>query len=274
LLGSSRAPAPALALAAAALLGATVPARLDAQQPPFLHTVTPVGSPGGARTLVSANLGYGERLFAAIGPERWEQRLGAQLALGSRFTLVAAGGFAPQDASVTAHTSAAVELLTNLLPTRSRAFAALGLGGMLDYSGSGVALGRLAAGVRWPQWELAGNVRLERSLAPASARRDALDVITSVGLSRRLARPLRVGLEAVGEDLEGIFDPNEAEGGAKVMLGPTLAVAPNAHWQLLVGGGPVLRLSQSLVTGAGSSVPRELITRSGYVIRSSVSYAW
>ena len=238
-------------------------ALLSAQQPAFLHTITP----GGARALVTADLGYGERLFAGIGPERWEQRLGAQLALGSRFTLVASGGFARQNAS------GAVEVLASVLPPRSRAFAALGLGGMLDYTGSAVALGRVTAGVRGPQWEFAGNLRLERSLARAGAARDALDVITSVGVSRRVARPLRVGLEAVGEDLEGLFDPNEAEGGAKLLLGPTLAVAPTAHWQVLVGGGPVLRLSHSSVSGGGS-VPRDLITRSGYVIRSSVSYTW
>jgi len=241
----------------------TAAALLSAQQPAFLHTMTP----GGARALVTADLGYGERLFAGIGPERWEQRLGAQLTLGSRFTLVAAAGFTPQN------TSGAVEVLASVLPSSSRAFAALGLGGMLDYTGSAVALGRVTAGLRGPQWEIAGNLRLERSLAAASARRDALDVITSVGVSRRLGRPLRVGLEAVGEDLEGIFDPNEAEGGAKLLLGPTLAIAPTAHWQFILGGGPVLRLSQSSVIG-GTTVPRDLITRSGYVIRSSVGYTW
>jgi len=178
-------------------------ALLSAQQPAFLHTITP----GGARALVSADLGYGERLFAGIGPERWEQRLGAQLALGSRFTLVASGGFTRQNAS------GAVELLASVLPSSSRAFAALGLGGMLDYTGSAVALGRVTAGLRGPQWEIAGNLRLERSLnrslAAASAQRDALDVITSVGVSRRFGRggPLRVGLEAVGEDLEGPSPP-------------------------------------------------------------------
>jgi hypothetical protein len=237
-------------------------ALLSAQQPAFLYTVTP----GAARSRVTADVGYGERLFSGIGPERWEQRFGAQLALGSRFTLVAAAGFATR-------TSASVELLANVLRSDSRAYAAIGLGGMVDYSGSGVALGRVTAGVRGSSWEMAGNLRLERSLVAASAQRDALDVITSVGVSRRFGRPLRVGLEAVGEDLEGIFDPNEAEGGAKLMLGPTVAIAPNARWQLVLGGGPVLRLSHSSVMVPGS-VPRDLITRSGYVIRSSVGYTW
>jgi hypothetical protein len=234
---------------------------LAAQQPAFLYTVTP----GGARTLVTADVGYGERLFSGIGPERWEQRFGAQLAFG-RFTLVAGAGFATR-------TSGSVEVLANVLPANSRAFAAFGLGGMVDYSGSGVALGRVTAGIRGPRWEMAGNLRLERSLAAASAQRDALDVVTSVGVSRRFGRPLRVGLEAVGEDLEGLFDPTEAEGGAKLMLGPTIAVAPNAHWQLTLGGGPVLRLSQSTVI-PGGGVPRDLMTRSGYVIRSSIGYTW
>lgn len=264
----------ALVLAAAAsFLCATGPARLVAQQPVFLYSVTPVGSPGGPRAFVTVGLGYGERLFDGLGPERLEQRLSAQLALGSRFTLVAAGGFASQDPSVTARASGAVELLANLVPGGSRAFAALGFGGMLDYGGSAVALGRLAGGLHSPQWELAGNVRLEHSFASARAR-DGLDVVTSVGVSRRLGPPLRVGLEAVGEDLEGLFDPNEAEGGAKLMLGPTVVIAPASHWQLFLGVGPVVRLSQSMVAGTASEAPRDLITRSGYVIRTSVGYQW
>ena len=170
------------------------PQGAPAQQPAFLYSLTPVASPGSA-------------------PERLEPRLAAQIPLGPRFTLVAGGGFAPQDPSVRARASGAVELLANVVPAGSRGFATFGLGGMLDYTGSAVALGRVTAGLRGPQWEVAGNLRLERSLnrrlAAASARRDALDVITSVGVSRRFGRggPLRVGLEAVGEDLEGPSPP-------------------------------------------------------------------
>jgi len=51
-----------------------------------------------------------------------------------------------------------------------------------------------------------------------------------------------IGLEAVAEDLEGLFDTHEAEGGTKLLLGPTLSLAPaRSHWLLIVGGGPVLR---------------------------------
>ncbi|HXO86470.1 MAG TPA: hypothetical protein VN803_13200 [Gemmatimonadales bacterium] len=239
-----------------------------AAQQPFLYTLTPAV----ARAFVSADLGYGERLFAGVGPERLEPRLAAQLALGTRFTLALAGGFAPQDPSVTTRASGAVELLGNIAPARSRGFAALGVGGMLDYRGSAALLGRVALGLRSPRWELAGNLRLEHSLAPAHAQRDALDVVTSLGVSRRMARPLRIGVEAVGEDLEGLFDPNEAEGGAKLLLGPTLGFTPTPRWQLLVGAGPVLRLSQSPRTGVPA--PRDLITRSGYVIRTSIAYQW
>jgi hypothetical protein len=239
-----------------------------AQQPAFLYSFTPVAS----RAFVSADLGYGERLFAGLGPERLSPRLAGQIALGLRFTLALAGGFAPQDPSVTTRASGAVELLANVAPTGARGFAAFGLGGMLDYSGSAALLGRVALGLRSPRWELAGNLRLEHSLAPAHAQRDAIDVVTSLGVSRRVAHPLRVGIEAVAEDLEGLFDPNEAEGGAKLLLGPTLGFTPTPRWQLLVGAGPVLRLSQS--PRAELPAPRELITRSGYVIRMSVGYQW
>lgn len=249
-----------------------VSAPLDAQTGSFLFTVTPGHQTGRPVSLVHADLAYGERLFAGVGPERLEQRIGAQLPLGGRWTLIAQAGVATN--SRNAETVAGqAELLVDLLPRAARTAIAVGLGAMRDYTGTAVALGRVTATMRWPAWALAGNLRLERPLGDGT--RDAVDVITTLGAERRVGGAIRLGVETVGEDLEGLFDREEAEGGAKLLLGPTLSIAPaRSHWRLLVGGGPVLRLTQSSPVGGASGAPRDLTTRSGYLVRSSLGYRW
>jgi hypothetical protein len=54
---------------------------------------------------------------------------------------------------------------------------------------------------------LVGNVTFER---PLSGDRDAMDVITTVGWNRRVTEGLHLGFEALAEDLEGLWTPNEA----------------------------------------------------------------
>jgi hypothetical protein len=258
-------------LVAAALLGFAVCARAEAQTHSFLFTVTTDHRSGGTATLVHADLAYGERLFSGVGPERLEQRIGAQLGFGHRWTVFAQAGVATRTRNPETF-AGQVELLVDLLPGTGRTALAVGLGGMHDYTGTTVALGRISAAVRLPSWEFAGNLRLERPLDDSA--RDVVDVITTMGVQRRLNEPLRIGLEAVAEDLEGLFDPEEAEGGAKLLLGPTVSLAPAwSHWLLIVGGGPVLRLTHSTV-GAGTGAPRDLTNRSGYLVRTSLAYRW
>jgi hypothetical protein len=248
------------------------PTLLAAQARPFIYTFVPA-APGGTRAVVYADLGYGKDLFSALGPERLEQRAGVQLALGSRVTLAVQAGWAANDAAVTSRAAAQAEAFVSLLSPRSRALVAVGVGGLRDYGGIGVGLARIVAGFRGARYELAGNLRLERPFVSDTdgEARDAVDVITGLGFTHRIGDAFRVGFESVAEDLEGFFEAEEAEGGAKLMIGPSLGLAPErSHWQLIVGGGPVFRLTQSSVLG--SSAPRDL--RTGYVIRTSVGYRW
>jgi hypothetical protein len=50
-----------------------------------------------------------------------------------------------------------------------------------------------------------------------------------VGVSKNLWRPVYVGVEMIGEDLEGFWEPNEAEGGARLLIGPSMRVASPGH---------------------------------------------
>lgn len=255
---------------------------LSAQARPFLFTITPETRPDQSRSVVHLDVGYGERMFSGIGPQGLEQRFGAQLGVGRRLTLVAQAGLTLPDHDAAGRSNAQAELLVNLLPTTGRGTLAVGVGGMRDYAGVGVALGRVVAALRGARWDVAGNLRLERPFVlsgvlsgDASARRDEIDVITTAGVARRVSSAVRLGVETVAEDLEGLFERGEAEGGARVMLGPTITLAPSqSRWQLLLGGGPVFRVTRSLVDGTTSGAPRDLTTRSGYVIRTAIAYNW
>ena len=59
-----------------------------------------------------------------------------------------------------------------------------------------------------------GNLVVEQVMSSPRAH-DAADVITSLGWSRRVTDRLSVGAEGIGQDLEGFWDPTEADGGAK-----------------------------------------------------------
>src|SRR5437660_8013593 len=62
-----------------------------------------------------------------------------------------------------------------------------------------------------------------------SSERDALDLITSVGWARKLSRGMSLGVEAIGEDLEGFWKAEEREGGARLLAGPGLHISPAAQ---------------------------------------------
>jgi len=267
------------ASAAAALVIASSPPPAVAQTRTFLYTVvTPTSATPTPRSLVYTDLAYGERMFAAVGPEHLEPRVAAQLGLSRRVTLLVQAGWAPADDAVRNRLSGQAEALLSILPAGSRATLALGTGAMCDYGGTFVALGRVVAAYRWNRSELAANLRFEHAFAAAAdagefARRDPLDVITTAGLMQDVGAGLSIGVETIGEDLEGFWEADEAEGGAKLMIGPTLSVRPpGLPWQLLLGVGAIFHLTYSTQPGTASGAARDLTTGQGYVVRASVTY--
>jgi hypothetical protein len=118
---------------------------------------------------------------------------------------------------------------------------------------------------------LYGNLLFQK---PISEGRDAVDLITSVGWARQLSRHVSLGAEAVGEDLEGFWEEEEAEGGARLLVGPSLHVAPDGkRWQLTATGGPVFHPSN---TGRSSDALRDLppdTHRTSYAFKLSLSIA-
>lgn len=265
--------------AAIAVISLAAAGLLAAQDHPFVYSLVPGRDSARPGSVVFGDVAYGQNMFAGLGPEHLEQRVAAQLGLSRRITLIVQGGWVLSDEAVASRVTGQAEVLVGLLPPGSRTILAIGGGGMRDYQGAGVALGRVVAGYRWQRTFLVANLRLERpfpSTTPGSpaAPRDAIDVVTTLGLARQVSPGLRFGLESVAEDLEGLFESEEAEGGAKLMMGPSVGIgAPTARWGLTVAGGPVLRLSNSTVPGSGSGAARDL-SGGGFVVRSSVRYRW
>lgn len=247
---------------AASLLATTA----GAQATPFLFTVMPSEASATRSAYGYYELGYGERTFEPVAGERVEQAVGVRATFGPSLTLLARTGIA------TGAGDTRVSPRAELLASRSvggTVRVAAGLGYAREYSRTDVMLARVAVGRATSRSMMHGNLMIEK---PFSGDRDAVDLITTVGAGRRVGSALTVSIEAVGQDLEGFWDPNEKDGGARLMVGPSLAIAPPAaRWQLTVGGGPIVRATRS---DFASGADRPLPARNGYVLRAAVGFGW
>jgi hypothetical protein len=119
----------------------------------------------------------------------------------------------------------------------------VGIGARREWEGTTAALARVCLGWSSGRALVFGNLRLEK---PFAKGRDAIDLITTLGWSQRLGQGLRVGVEGVGEDLEGFWDAEEAEGGAKLYVGPAIHwSAPAGRLWLSASGGPIIFATRS-----------------------------
>lgn len=236
---------------------------------PFLFSVA-APTADARQASVYVDTGVGERAFDLVQGDEPEQRLGVQASLGERLTVLARLGLASDGSGVRA--SQQGELLYSVFRSPARqASLAIGMGVRHEAQGINVLLGRIAAGRTFDAWRLDANALFEK---PYASDRDALDLITTLGVARQVRPALAIGVELIGEDLEGFWEQDEAEGGARVLIGPSIRVAPPAaRWQLGVAGGPVVHATRSTVRseamrplGAGGG--------DGYAIRCRLSYAF
>jgi hypothetical protein len=237
---------------------------------PFLFSVsTPRSDTRQASVFIDT--GVGERSFDLVQGEAPEHRIGLQASLGHRLTLMARLGVS--DSRTGVQSSQQGELLYSVLHAPARqASLAIGLGVRHEAEGVNVVLGRVAAGRALGDWRVDGNALFEK---PYAAVRDAVDLITTFGVARRIAPAVHVGVELIGEDLEGFWEADEAEGGARILVGPSIRLAPpSARWQVSVAGGPVFHATRSAIR---SDAPRSLPDgggRDGYAVRCGVLYGF
>ena len=239
----------------------------DAQERPFLFTLTPSGTELHPLVL-QYDAAYGKNTFEPIGGNNVEQTLGLQTQLGPAVTLLGKVGFATAGTSTI--TSQHVELLVRMTEPEGTSFRfSAGPGVRHEYSGTTVLLGRVVAGVRTDRWQAYGNMLIEK---PFARDRDAVDLLFTAGWSYNISSTMLLGVEAVGQDLEGFWEPDEAEGGATLFLGPTFSMQlPESSSTLTIGVGPILRATQS---GRSSSALRNypVAQGNGFVLHAAVNY--
>jgi hypothetical protein len=237
---------------------------------PFVFTVTPSLETARQKWTVHYDAGYGDRTTQPFGFDGMEQHLGVQGALGQGFTLLGQAGLGLGEGSQT-RTTADLELLKDVLGAGHGLRLAVGLGLRREWEGTNVALGRVSLGHTFSASSLFSNLRFERAFETG---RDGIDLILTAGWLHRLGSAVHLGVEAVGEDLEGLWEAEEAEGGAKVFFGPSIHLAPPAKpWSASLCGGPVIYATQS---SRFSAAPRPLQAspENGYTVRLSLGYAF
>lgn len=239
-----------------------------AQDRPFLFSISTPRSDE-QHVTVHVDAGFGERPFDLVGGDRPEQCFGVQASLGNGLTVLGRVGISIDQGDT--RTSQQGELLYNVARSpMHQGSVAIGVGMRHEVGGVNVLLGRVVAGRHVDAWRLDGNVVFEK---PFSTNRDSVDVVTTFGVARRLTSAMHVGIEVIGEDLEGFWEADEAEGGARLLAGPSIRIAPrSARWQVSAAGGPVVHATRSpVISDATRSLP--LTNRDGYAIRASLTYS-
>ena len=217
---------------------------------------------------INFDSGYGVQAVRPFGEDGVEQRLGVVYGLSRKWSLMSVAGAVFEGETGARFSSAQIEAMRLMLDqSKSLVNLSAGVGFLKEYTGVDVLLARFALGRNFARWNLTSNLVLEKPLA---GDRDVVDVITTFSSSYRVSSWLWAGIDAIGEDLEGFFEPEEAEGGAKLMVGPTFRARLSEKMYVRLGGGPIFYMTQNSPT---SQAPRLLPqTDSGYAVRLSMIY--
>lgn len=240
--------------ASALFISLLLPGAAIAQDRPFIFSMATAAGPAATtpQLRVDYELGLGDRAFQQQASNGPEQRIGLHATKG-RLAFIGHVGVAKETGAY--QSSQQGEVLVSLFPRRGSRFALAAGGGLLhEAGGTNVLLGRLVAGHEGTATRVYGNLLMQK---PFASGRDAIDVITSAGWAVRVTTSLAIGLEAIGEDIEGFWDAAEAEGGSRILVGPSLHLAPKGRtWQLSMAGGPTFH--PTAVTGKTSTALRDL----------------
>lgn len=188
---------------------------------PYVYQNAGVG-PGHSLS-IQYEVAYGTRDSRSLAKEGVEQGLRVRYQPLDFLGLEAFGGIVLSSSAVRGQ-AASLEVIGRAL-NQARHYINLdiGLGYAYDYRQDHVPRVRLVLDRSFGPWDIALSGLLE--VPVGGAGRDEADIITTMAVSYAVLRTLRLGLELGGEDLEGLFEDEEAEGGAKVLFGPTLSWA-------------------------------------------------
>jgi hypothetical protein len=240
-----------------------------AQPQPFLFTINTL-NPTARGWSLNYNGGYGERTVTPLGYDGIDQNIGVKGYLGAKFTLLASMGIGfgnNGDIKSLQQVEALRDFIGGNLPSGFRLGA--GLGFRREFNNDKVALSRVTATYESINWRLGANVRFEKAF---DKDRDGLDIISSIGVHRQISGSLFGGIEAVGQDLEGFWETDEAEGGARLLVGPSLNFAPaTSRFSFTLCGGPIIYATRSTPAFNQFAV-RELPTSNGFTMKFNVGF--
>lgn len=234
---------------------------------PFLFSVTTL-TPEDLKWSLDYSGSYGDNVSGSFGYDGISQQFAVKGYLGNKFTLLANVALGIQRDNTSSAQQA--ELIRNFVGGKKNQGLSfgVGLGVRRDYSNVMSMLSRITLNYEAPRWKAGGNLLFEKAFAN---NRDAVDIISSLGFHYRLLGSLYGGFEAVGEDLEGFWDDEEAEGGAKLLIGPSLNMTPKqSRLSFSLSGGPVIYGTQNQATNPEAI--RELPSQSGLMIRARIIY--
>ncbi|HEY8930242.1 MAG TPA: hypothetical protein VIM55_13675 [Mucilaginibacter sp.] len=255
--------------AGAQTINPSLPGGTLAQPQPFLFTVNTL-NPAARGWSVNYSGGYGQHTITPLGYDGVDQNIAVKGYLGDKFTLVASMGVGfANKGSINSLQQA--EVLRDFIGGNNPSGIRIGgsLGFRREFNNDKVALSRITAEFDNLNWKIGGNVRFEKAF---DKDRDGIDVISSIGVHRQISGQLFGGFEAVGQDLEGFWETGEAEGGAKLLIGPSLNFTPLAsRFSFTLCGGPIIYATHSTV--APNEFPlRELPANNGFTMKFNVGF--
>ena len=223
----------------------------------YLYQHSVFASPGWASA--ESETAYGTREASLYGAETWEEILRVRAAATKWLSFEVTGGglfLSPNRAGIKGvdedvnvgrqERDILYELSADahFKVLRQAAYGVdlgLGLGYEYDYRGTSIPRVRVTLGHTWGrvnfmasglveyplgaketeiETEKDGEVQIDRERAY-----DVVDLTASAGASYAVLDELRLGIESELQDIEGFWEKGEAEGGAKMIAGPTISGA-------------------------------------------------
>ena len=198
---------------------------------------------------------YGNRETRLLGEDAIEQAMRLRIAGADWLSFEGWGGIAMRTGADTGEDgnnyAVAGDVFARVLNQEAHYLnLSLGLGYLYDYGETSIPRARLTLARRWGRFDLSfatlaemplsGEEEEEEAEAEGEAEEeeeeeeaayDEVDLMFTLAASYAVADWARLGVESVLEDTEGFWEEEEAEGGAKLLLGPTasFAVAQNFY---------------------------------------------
>jgi hypothetical protein len=183
-----------------------------AEESPYLYQRLPTRAP----LRVELETGIGTRDARPFGQEGVEQALRVETEIAPWLALAARGGLLFVDGDT--HAAAGAEAIVRLLSRGGFELRASG-GVVRDYREDVVL-------------RFGGNARLERGRldllasglieVPLAGDRDVVDLVLGAAAMASVHERVRLGGELLVEDIEGLWEEEEAEGGMRLLAGPAI----------------------------------------------------